>query len=251
MKKVTLLATMVFAVMASAQNASKSLQTALAPSYDNCDNALLIPVRQSFLSAARTVNNVQANLGTLLPACQTDVMNDVWFKAVVPADGALTVETGPVSGSEVFDTVIAVYSGVCGNLTLLGCNDDTDSGTFSKVDLTGLVPGSTVYIGVWQYNNPEVGQGQFQVSPYNASLGTPEFAKSDLKYFPNPVKDVLAISSDTTIHTIEVFNLFGQLMVSRPVNAKETNMECSTWASGNYIVKIHTENGVQIARIAK
>ena len=46
---------------------------------------------------------------------------DVWFKHVATCDGTITVST---CGQADFDTRLAVYSGECADLQLVGCNDD-------------------------------------------------------------------------------------------------------------------------------
>ena len=91
-----------------------------------------------------------ASAGIPAPGCANYTGGDVWYSLVVPANGILQVETGPVAGSALTNTGLALYGGPCGNLTLLGCNDDIGGGnSFSRVRLTALVPGSTVYVRVW------------------------------------------------------------------------------------------------------
>ena len=53
--------------------------------------------------------------------------NDRWLQYVAATSGLLTVSTcEQVGGSADYDTDLVVYDGTdCGNLILLGCNDDT------------------------------------------------------------------------------------------------------------------------------
>ena len=52
------------------------------------------------------------------------------------------------------DSGMAIYSGACGSLTLLDCDDDSSSnGLMSYLTRTGLTPGTTIYIRVWGYGN--------------------------------------------------------------------------------------------------
>ena len=48
-------------------------------------------------------------------------VNDVWFVHVPASSGTLTVTT---CGQASFDTRLAAYTGACGALDLLACNDD-------------------------------------------------------------------------------------------------------------------------------
>src|SRR5439155_26119301 len=50
--------------------------------------------------------------------------SDVWFKWVAPCAGQVTVDTCIAN----FDTVLSVYTGSCGGLTLIGCNDNATNG---------------------------------------------------------------------------------------------------------------------------
>src|SRR5690606_37160900 len=103
-----------------------------------------------------------------------------------------TVETRPETGSSITDSVMSVFSGTCDALTQIACSDDEGEGNFSLIALTNQTPGATLLVGVWRYN---VGAGgEFQVSAYDASLGTASFDNANFKYFPNPVKDVLEFS---------------------------------------------------------
>lgn len=59
------------------------------------------------------------------------------------------------------DTMLAVYSGSCGNFTLRGCNDDF-CGQRSQVCVTGLTVGQTYFVQVASFN--EDGLGPFSIS---------------------------------------------------------------------------------------
>jgi hypothetical protein len=119
-----------------------------------------------------------ASAGAPAPGCAQYVDNDVWFSVVVPATGNLTLETGDVTGSPITDTGMAAYSGTCGTLTLIECDDDDSAnGNFSLLNLTGLTPGSTIYVRVWEYGGGT--EGQFTlcaVTPSNCAAPTAPLA---------------------------------------------------------------------------
>jgi hypothetical protein len=76
---------------------------------------------------------------------------DVWYQLVVPPNGIVQVTTGPVAGSVVEDTGLSLYTGSCGNLSEVDCNDDiSTTNLFSQARATGLLPGSIVYAQVWR-----------------------------------------------------------------------------------------------------
>jgi hypothetical protein len=82
----------------------------------------------------------------------------------VPAGGSFNVSTSAVAGSGFDDTVVEVYSGTCGSLTSIGCNDDIIDGEerFSSVTVRGQTPGNTVYVRVFGFD-ATVATGQFGI----------------------------------------------------------------------------------------
>ncbi|OUR92680.1 hypothetical protein A9Q87_06480 [Flavobacteriales bacterium 34_180_T64] len=94
------------------------------------------------------------------PGCADYQGQDVWFSAVVPASGNLTIDTD--DNGTVTDSGIALYTGTCGALTLVECNDDDspNGGLMSTITRSGLTPGSTVYIRFWEYGG---GTGTFDI----------------------------------------------------------------------------------------
>jgi gliding motility-associated-like protein len=88
---------------------------------------------------------------------------DGWYTTVADASGNISVYATIVSG----DPVVGVYSGTCGSLTLLGCDDDGGSGLDANINLTGLTAGQTLFIRVWDYGG---GTGTYEIT---STGGTP------------------------------------------------------------------------------
>jgi len=133
---------------------------------DNCLNAQVLIVGSSNIENVITGTNAGAsNSGELPnPTCGNYSGNDVWYTAQVPASGILTVET--LSAGSGIDTAMAIYTGSCGNLTELDCNDDINwpSNPYSQIQLSGLT-NTTIYIRVWAYNNAST--GDFNIVAYS------------------------------------------------------------------------------------
>lgn len=89
----------------------------------------------------------------------------VWFKFVATGTNA----TADTNGSLTSDTMIAVYSGTCGSLTEIGCDDDSGTGLLSSVTVGGLTVGTTYYIQVAGYGAGNVGTNTLNL----ACFGTP------------------------------------------------------------------------------
>lgn len=74
----------------------------------------------------------------------------VWYQLDVPFSGRITLDTF----SSAYDTVIGVYSGVCGDLKILKCDDDTNG--FASETTIAVSAGESYYIEVadWQPGLP-------------------------------------------------------------------------------------------------
>lgn len=173
---------------------------------------------------------------------------DVWFSVVVPDSGSVTIET--TNSQSIEDTIVQVYSGTCGNLTSLGCNDDnpdTDD-AFSKVVVEGATAGDTLLVRVWGYNGES---GSFNISAYDSSLATTSFNNANFKYAPNPVTNVLNLSYSKEISNVAVFNLVGQQVMAKTTNAAQSQIDMSELASGTYLVKVTSGNEVKTIKVVK
>ncbi|MDR2234547.1 MAG: T9SS type A sorting domain-containing protein [Chryseobacterium sp.] len=129
---------------------------------DDCSGAISLTVGTDFNSGMITANNTGATTDGDLPSCNNDAVENVWFTAVVPASGNIKIETREINSSFFDDATLSVYSGTCGSLTEIECNDYG----FSGILLTGQTPGTTLYISVWKYDF-FIDNGEFQISAYD------------------------------------------------------------------------------------
>ncbi|RRJ92440.1 T9SS C-terminal target domain-containing protein [Paenimyroides tangerinum] len=82
-------------------------------------------------------------------------------------------------------------------------------------------------------------------------LSDDKFVKDELKYYPNPVEDLLTISYSDRILLIEVFDLLGKRVKVKSTDDKEVNIDLSDLASGTYMIQLKTENKSQFLKIIK
>ncbi len=95
---------------------------------------------------------------------------DVWFSVIVPASGELDIHTLSIDFA---DGAMALYTGPCSAPVLVECDDDDGIGIMPYIYSTGLTPGTTMYIRVWEYNNDANGQFGICVStPDNDDCAT-------------------------------------------------------------------------------
>ncbi|KEY19796.1 BspA family leucine-rich repeat surface protein [Kaistella antarctica] len=74
---------------------------------------------------------------------------------------------------------------------------------------------------------------------------------TNLKLFPNPVKDYLTIDGLEGKETLTVYDTTGRLMQTSKANGKELKLNFSTYAKGMYLVTITSEKGSTTKKIIK
>ncbi|MGH2666681.1 choice-of-anchor J domain-containing protein [Flavobacterium sp.] len=222
------------------------------PLNDNCAAAIALTPGGNFAAHPLVATNIGAtdSAGETVPGCASYAGGDVWYTAVVPASGSLTFENNTETGG-ITDSAGAVYSGTCGALVLIDCDDSSSSGSddHPMIEVTGRTPGEVLYYRVWEYGNNSF--GQFRVSAYDASLSTASFDMNGFKAYPNPVKDVLNLSYTKEISNVSVHNLVGQTIMTKTLNATHSQLDLSTLSSGTYLVKVTVDNLVQTIKIVK
>lgn len=222
------------------------------PVNDECANATILTPGGVFGDNDIVGTNAAATSSTGAPApgCASYLGGDVWYSAVVPASGSLTFELNTNVGG-ITDGAGAVYSGTCGSLVLLGCNDSASSDPNDQplVTVTGRTPGEVLYFRVWEFGNNAF--GTFLVSAYDASLSSGSFDNANFSAYPNPVKDVLNVSYSTEISSIRVINMIGQEVISKNINATSTQVDMSQLSAGTYIVNVTVGDKVKTLKVVK
>jgi len=215
------------------------------PSNDECAGATSLTVGGSFATAAVNATNAGATTNITSTCQPTNSANNIWFTVVIPASGNVTIETGAVSGSPFTDSLLAVYSGTCGSLTQISCNDDIASGSnlFSRVALTGRTPGEVIYVSVWRYN-PTGTDGPVQVGAYDSSLlatGEISGAKNTIKVYPNPFVEVLNITDISNVKSVSVTDIAGRLV--KTITNPSAALPLSELNSGLYLITLELKDG--------
>jgi len=225
-----------------------------APANDDCSGAIALTPGNAFGVNPVDGSVVSATADAEIASCGLTGPG-VWYSVVVPGDGNITIEIGPdaATGNTDFDSVIEAFSGTCGSLVPIesGCDDDgADDGNFSKLALTGLASGSTIYVRVWEFLGDET--EPFAISAHNATLSTSAFEnEKTFTYFPNPVKNELTLKAQSNIQNVSVFNMLGQEVLRATPNALESNLNTNELSQGAYFVQVTINNTTETVRIIK
>ncbi|MDG1332790.1 MAG: hypothetical protein P8P74_10690 [Crocinitomicaceae bacterium] len=131
-----------------------------------------IPLTSSTTCSYSTYTNAHSTAAPSVPApgCVGYLGGDVWFSLVIPASGNVVIDT---ETGEMLDGGMAIYSGACGALTLIECDDDdSPNGAIPMISISGGTPGQTIYIRVWEVGNNN--NGTFGICAVESSTcGTP------------------------------------------------------------------------------
>lgn len=244
-------------------------QTACPPVNDDCAGAITLTPAVDFASGAITAtllgatDSEDANPSIPAPGCASYIGHDVWFTVTVPSSGSITLETGGDATSAVDDTGMAVYTGDCFALVLADCDDfsSSNSGDHALITLDGTTSpavsaNDVLYVRAWRYNSTSVsrainGVGDFQIAAWDPSLSANSFDLNGFKAYPNPVKDIFKVSYIKNISTVSVTNLVGQEVMSKKVNALQSDVDMSALASGTYLVKVTSEGLTKTIKVIK
>ena len=84
-------------------------------------------------------------------------------------------------------------------------------------------------------------------------LGTNDFLSSNFSVYPNPATNVINFFNDANavVSIVEMADLNGRVVKSQKINATEGQISVSDLATGMYIMKITTDQGVATKKIVK
>jgi hypothetical protein len=86
---------------------------------------------------------------------------------------------------------------------------------------------------------------------FDVTLSNTDFDTNSFIAYPNPVKDVLNVSFEQNISDVTVYNLLGQQVAFKKMNADKGQIDLSNLASGTYLVRVNTENAVKTIKVIK
>ncbi|GAB5399852.1 MAG: hypothetical protein Aureis2KO_14370 [Aureisphaera sp.] len=90
-----------------------------------------------------------------------------------------------------------------------------------------------------------------QISIAEDTLAIEDNTSNAFSIFPNPVEDVLSITTPLQNYTVEIFNLQGQLVSSEKKNNGSKVIDYSNFASGVYLLKLSSEDTIQTFKIVR
>jgi hypothetical protein len=84
-----------------------------------------------------------------------------------------------------------------------------------------------------------------------STLALQDFDMTQFNYYPNPVINLLNISYSQEMTNVKVYNMVGQQLLNKNVNATSTKIDMSGFANGAYFIRVSTENAMKTVRVIK
>jgi len=74
---------------------------------------------------------------------------------------------------------------------------------------------------------------------------------NSIKIYPNPSYDVVNVEANSTINSIQVYDVQGRLLMTQLANDIRTRIDISDKANGVYFFKIYSDKGIKVEKIIK
>jgi hypothetical protein len=108
--------------------------------------------------------------------------------------------------------------------------------------------------GQTSYLDPCLGAFYGQTEEYTLDVNTlsnTSFNSTDFTFYPNPVNDILSISTASTVDNIKVYNMLGQMVVETAPKVSNPQVDMKELQSGVYLVTLKVGGSLQTFRVIK
>lgn len=215
------------------------------PANDACDTATVIaefPFTDNIDATSATNND-----GTIVVTACGSMNDGIWY--TVEGNGSDIVVNAT---SLDWDGELAIYTGSCGSFICYDSVDDKLSNVAETLTIEASEIGTVYYINFGHYNgsiDDEEGQAIIEVTSDNLSVGGNDF--KGFTAYPNPVRDLLNLSHTENISSVEVFNLLGQKMLTKSLDATQGQLDLSGLSNGSYLVKVTSGSETKTIKVLK
>lgn len=154
---------------------------------------------------------------------------------------------------EKMEVKIGSAATVAGQTTQLWINEEIVNYPYETATVNFTVPADGVYyLSFRAFSDPD----QFylaldNVKIFEADLATQNVNQSTLKFYPNPVKDMLTISDVNEISSYTIYDLSGKQLVSASAKSSKLELNVSQLKPGMYIVKAKSDGTLKTFKFIK
>ncbi|MBC8645390.1 T9SS type A sorting domain-containing protein [Flavobacterium lindanitolerans] len=113
---------------------------------------------------------------------------------------------------------------------------------------TPIVSGTTYYASQTVGGCESVQRVAIQAG---TALKVDGFDNANFKYYPNPVNNILTVSYSEAITGLKLYNMVGQQLITKSVNANETQIDMSNLPAGSYLLEVSSGNKSKMVKLLK
>jgi hypothetical protein len=114
-------------------------------------------------------------------------------------------------------------------------------------ETTPIVEGVTYYVS----QTIDDCESEFLSVLGQLNLGVSDFTFAGLSYYPNPLKDVLTVSNNTSIERIAIYSISGQLIRNYDVALSEITLNLADLSRGMYLLEITSDGQTKTVKVVK
>ena len=164
--------------------------------------------------------------------------------AVITVNELPDAPTGAATqaATTIADIVVTPATGV----TWYPTQADAVAGTNALASNFAVVDGATYYATV----SNECTSLPLAVT-IDFALSSPSFNMNKLKYYPNPVNNVLTVSYNQEITGLKLYNMVGQQLMVKKVKATETQLDMSNLPAGSYLLEVSSGANSKTVKLLK
>ncbi|WP_044085316.1 T9SS type A sorting domain-containing protein [Lewinella cohaerens] len=146
------------------------------------------------------------------------------------------------------DLQAVVYSGECGSLTDVVCNEDEDGGnSIFNVSLEMDTEIGTTYLLMLDGYTGTAGAFCLEVTNLT-TVGVTDLASTNLRVYPNPTTGEVQLPA-LSVERVEVFDASGRLVINQEMPG--SSIDLTALQSGFYLLKMYTKEGVYSTKVVK
>ncbi len=148
---------------------------------------------------------------------------------------------------------IGTEATVAGQTTQLWIDEEIGNYPYETATVNFTVPADGVYyLSFRAFSDPD----QFylaldNIKVYENVLATQNATKSTLKFYPNPVKDILTISDVKEISSYTIFDISGKKVLSNSAKTSKLELNVSQLKPGMYVVKANSDGVLKTFKFIK
>ena len=202
------------------------------------------PVQVTATGSSETIN-----LYLILRILGTDVAD---IALIYPLDDAIDLPVVINFEWELGDSFVDSYDFELSRFADFSVIEESENVVLPHVLILGVTEGAEYF---WRVKaNTICAEGNFSdIYSFTVAgtLGINDFDIAGLVIYPNPTTETLNIEATSEITSIEIYNVLGQVLISKSNTSNSSKIDVSRLSAGNYFMKVTSENSSNVLQFLK